>query len=160
MQHSTDVHIEQSTRSVLDTPIGNESRRICIDLSEYVDYRLTVLFVCRSGEQSSDVSATLIYYRVCDMFNEQVDIACLFRHVSPTSHWYAMDIRDGDRLLAINDRNIRYMTSNEIRSLLNKHTTALTCEIIWHPELYINLGQSTFIDLFFRCFLSTIIRLL
>ena len=52
-----------------------------------------------------------------------------------------MSIRDGDRLLTIDGKEIRNMTFETIHSAMIEATMPYTCEIAWHPELYIDLRE-------------------
>jgi hypothetical protein len=68
--------------------------------------------------------------------------AYLFKNVDPTSAWYDMKIRDGDRLVTLNGQDVTSISHETIYSAMMEEKGISKCRIIWHPELYIEFGES------------------
>ncbi|CAF5108782.1 unnamed protein product, partial [Rotaria sp. Silwood1] len=90
--------------------------------------------------QNSDV--TLICYKIQLIKKNKEIFAYLFKNVNPTSIWYDMNIRDGDRLVTLNEQDVTQLSYENIYSLIIEKKLPFTCEIVWHPELYIDLGEN------------------
>ena len=62
--------------------------------------------------------------------------------MNPTSTWYDLKIRDGDRLITLNGQNVTELSYEHIYSSMMEEKLPLTCQIVWHPELYIKFGEN------------------
>ncbi|CAF3288774.1 unnamed protein product [Rotaria sp. Silwood2] len=115
-------HLATDRQWNLKLPLNQTEKHITIDPNEF---------------QNLDV--TLICYKIhLRKKNEEV-FAYLFKNVNPTGIWYDMNIRDGDRLVTLNGQNVTQLSYENIYSLIIEKKLPFTCEVVWHPELYIDL---------------------
>ncbi|CAF4502812.1 unnamed protein product, partial [Rotaria sp. Silwood2] len=119
---SQNAFVKLKTNNILQLPLNQTEKHITIDPNEF---------------QNLDV--TLICYKIhLRKKNEEV-FAYLFKNVNPTGIWYDMNIRDGDRLVTLNGQNVTQLSYENIYSLIIEKKLPFTCEVVWHPELYIDL---------------------
>lgn len=52
-----------------------------------------------------------------------------------------MNIRDGDRLVTLNGQDVTRLSHEMIYSSIVEKNLPFTFEVVWHPELYINLSE-------------------
>jgi hypothetical protein len=72
--------------------------------------------------------------------NEEV-FTYIFKNVNPTSTWYDLKVRDGHRLLTLNGQDVTRIPYEHIYSSMIENKISFTCQVVWHPELYIELGE-------------------
>jgi len=91
----------------------------------------------------------LICYKIHLLEENEEVFAYLLKNILPTSSWYAMKIRDGDRLITLNGQDVIRMSYEEIYSIMIEKKLPFICQLVWHPELYIEIGnfdKTMFID--------------
>lgn len=81
----------------------------------------------------------LICYRIHLIHEKQEIFVYLFKNIDPNSTWYEKKIREGDRLIALNDQDTISMSSEKVYSIMTENQSSFTCQVIWHPELYFEL---------------------
>ncbi|CAF1430299.1 unnamed protein product [Rotaria sordida] len=118
------VFIKLKTNNLLQLPLNQNQKQITVDPNKF---------------QNFDV--TLICYKIHLMKKNQDIFAYLFKNVNPTGIWYDMNIRDGDRLITLNGQDVTRLSYENVYSLIIEKKIPFTCEIVWHPELYIELGE-------------------
>ncbi|CAF1587587.1 unnamed protein product [Rotaria sp. Silwood1] len=116
------VFVKLETNHLLQLPLDQNQKQIIVDPNKF---------------QNSDV--TLICYKIQLIKKNKEIFAYLFKNVNPTSIWYDMNIRDGDRLVTLNEQDVTQLSYENIYSLIIEKKLPFTCEIVWHPELYIDL---------------------
>ncbi|CAF3566992.1 unnamed protein product [Rotaria sordida] len=116
------VFIKLKTNNLLQLPLNQNQKQITVDPNKF---------------QNFDV--TLICYKIHLMKKNQNIFAYLFKNVNPTGIWYDMNIRDGDRLITLNGQDVTRLSYENVYSLIIEKKIPFTCEIVWHPELYIEL---------------------
>ena len=67
--------------------------------------------------------------------------AYVFQDVHPAGRWYQMKIRNGDRMLKVNDQDVMRLSHERVRSIITDEDVPFSCQIVWHPELYMELGE-------------------
>jgi hypothetical protein len=92
-------------------------------------------------DQGQNSLVTLIYYKIHLLENNEDIYAYLWKNINPTSSWYAMKIRDGDRLITLNGQDVIRMSYEEIYSIMIEKKLPFICQVVWHPELYITLSN-------------------
>jgi hypothetical protein len=92
-------------------------------------------------DQGQNSLVTLIYYKIHLLENNEDISAYLWKNINPTSSWYAMKIRDGDRLITLNGQDVIRMSYEEIYSIMIEKKLPFICQVVWHPELYITLSN-------------------
>ncbi len=75
--------------------------------------------------------------------NENVFVY-LFKNVNPTGILYSMKIRDGDRLITLNEQDVTRISYEHVYASMIEKNIPFTCQVIWHPELYIEFGENEF----------------
>lgn len=96
-------------------------------------------------ELDSSSSIPLIYFDVHLKRENQQKSIFIFKDIDPQSIWHRNGFRDGDRLLTIDDQHCTSMTGDEIHSFITEKTTSFICEIIWHPEVFLELSNCFFL---------------
>ena len=91
----------------------------------------------------------LICYRIhLDKENQDIFVY-LFKNVNPIGVWYNMQIRDGDRLVSLNDQDVSRVPYENIYSVMIEEKVPFTCQVVWQPELYIEFGESYLVSKMF-----------
>lgn len=72
----------------------------------------------------------------------------IFKNVEPTGHCYHKSIREGDRLINFNGQDMTHLSHEHIYTLIIENKNPFTCEVVWHPELYIDLGKNSLLKSF------------
>ena len=52
-----------------------------------------------------------------------------------------MKIRDGDRLVTLNEQDVTRLQSEHVHSVIIESKAPVTYQVVWHPELYIDFGE-------------------
>ncbi|CAF3446078.1 unnamed protein product [Rotaria socialis] len=119
------VFVKLKTTNLLRLPLNQIQKEITIDPNEF---------------QNPDV--TLICYKIHLTTNNKEVFAYLFKNVNPTGIWYDKNIRDGDRLITLNGHDVTHLSYENIYSSIMESKLSLTCKVVWHPELFIDLETS------------------
>ena len=128
--------------------VENVSNRVCLDVSINLKNRNLLQFSSNQNlrtitiDPSGNSEVTLICYEIHLLKTSEQIFAYLLKNIKPTSSWYAMKIRDGDRLITINGQDVIRMSSEEIYSIMIEKKLSFICQVVWHPELYIEIGNS------------------
>ena len=111
-------------RDALRSPLDQSQRQIRVDL--------------RSPGQWPYPEATLVCYEIIG--GAKPAYAYLFQNVNPAGRWYTMKVRDGDRILKVNEQDVTQLSHERVHSMITDEHEAFSCHIVWHPELYMELG--------------------
>ncbi|CAF3944671.1 unnamed protein product [Rotaria magnacalcarata] len=122
---AVDVFVKLKTSNLLRLPLNQIQKEITIDPNE-----------C----QNPDV--TLICYKIHLITNNKEVFAYIFKNVNPAGIWYDKNIRDGDRLITLNGQDVTHLSYENIYSSIMESKLSLTCKVVWHPELFIDLETS------------------
>ncbi|CAF2991559.1 unnamed protein product [Rotaria socialis] len=121
------VFVKLKTTNLLRLPLNQIQKEITIDpIDEF---------------QNPDV--TLICYKIQLITNNTEVFAYLFKNVNPAGIWYDKNVRDGDRLITLNGQDVTHLSYENIYSSIMENKLSLTCKVVWHPELFIDLETST-----------------
>lgn len=133
-----DVFVKLNNSNLLRLPVKQDRREIVINPSECID-------------RKEDPDVTLICYKI-HLTKENKDIfAYLFKNINPISKWYDKQIRDGDRLVALNGQDV---SCDDLYSSIMKQQVPFTCQIVWHPELYMEFGENSLVFYLYGCSLN------
>lgn len=119
----------------LQLPSNENLRQIHIDPNEHI---------IKKSDQLQNFDVTLICYKIYLLQEKEEIFLYLFKNIHPTSIWYDMKIRDGDRLITLNKENVARISYENIYSTIIEKKIPFTCQVIWHPELYIQFGEKEF----------------
>jgi type II secretory pathway component PulC len=98
-----------------------------------------------SSDQVQNSEVTLICYKIHLLQQNEEVFVYLFKNINPTSIWYEMKIREGDRLITLNEQDVTRISYENVYSIMNHEKTPFTCQVIWHPELYIEFSERNLI---------------
>ena len=68
----------------------------------------------------------------------------LLKNIDPTGIWYEKKVRDGDRLIRLNGDDTTRMSYESVHTTMNETKVPFTCQLVWHPELYLEFGKTKF----------------
>ena len=89
---------------------------------------------------------TLLCYEVRLLQENDTSFVYFFKNINPNGVWHRMKVRDGDRLVILNGEETLRKTQENVHSILIDKTFSFTFQVVWHPELYIQLGKLSIID--------------
>jgi type II secretory pathway component PulC len=84
----------------------------------------------------------LICYKIHLIQQNEDVFVYLFKNINPMSIWYDMKIRDGDRLVTLNEQDVTRISYENIYSSIIEKKNSFTCQVVWLPELYIEFGEN------------------
>ncbi|CAF1444669.1 unnamed protein product, partial [Adineta ricciae] len=91
---------------------------------------------------SQDADVTLLCYEIRLLQENDTVFVYFFKNTSPNGVWHRMKVRDGDRLVILNGEETLRKTQENVHSILTDKTFSFTFQVVWHPELYIQLEIS------------------
>lgn len=97
--------------------------------------------------QSSDV--LILCYRICILGENEDVFVYLLKNINPTGIWYEKKVRDGDRLIRLNGDETIHMSYESVYAIINETKLPFACQLVWHPELYLEFGRDIRILLIF-----------
>lgn len=122
-----EISVTLKNTDLLQLPLNQNLRQIKIDPNE---------------SDVNQFNATLICYNIHLIRKNENIFAFLFKNIHPSSIWYNMRIRDGDRLITLNEQDVTQLSYEDVYSILIEKNISFTCQVVWHPELYIHLGET------------------
>ena len=129
---------------MLQVPGHERPREITIDPSESaVERRMVERFLSVDQGQSSEV--LIICYRI-HLLRENNDVfAYLLKNINPNGVWYEKKVRDGDRLIRLDGQDTTHIPYENVYSMMHETDVPFTCQVVWHPELYLEFGKQMLI---------------
>ena len=92
----------------------------------------------------------ILCYRI-DMFGENGDVfVYLLKNINPMGIWYEKNVRDGDRMIRLNGDDTTRMSYESVCAIMNETKLPFACQLVWHPELYLEFGKDTLIFIIIR----------
>jgi len=119
--------IELKTRQSIQSPLNQVRKQIVIDVSN-----------------KTNSKTTLISYQIRLIYENRNVFVYLFKNIDPHSIWYEKKIREGDRLISLNEQDTITIPPEQIYSIMtDENQPTFKCEVIWHPELYMEFISET-----------------
>ncbi|CAF1668018.1 unnamed protein product, partial [Adineta ricciae] len=91
---------------------------------------------------SQDADVTLLCYEIRLLHEKDEVFVYFFKNINPNGIWHRMKVHDGDRLVILNGEETLRMTQENVHPILIDKTFSFTFQVVWHPELYIQLETS------------------